>query len=150
MNIRKLALQDIEAVSEVETCAQHDSWSKTMLQDIVTNDLWLCLLAEKDEKIVGDIILQLVDDTAEIHAITVTLTHRKQGIASALLKVCTDYLPANIKRILLEVRQGNQNAIALYNKMGFVPLGKRKNFYTNPKEDALIMEWSQPYANTRN
>ena len=70
--------------------------------------------------------------------------YRRQGIAEGLIAVLVDKLRENeVYCLLLEVRASNDPAKALYEKLGFVEVGRRKNYYRNPREDALILrkEW---------
>ena len=92
----------------------------------------------------GYIGSQTCGDESDVMNVAVHPEFRRRGIAEALVTALVDQLKAIESRCLtLEVRASNVPAIALYSKLGFVEVGRRKNYYRNPKEDALIMrkEW---------
>ena len=81
-------------------------------------------------------------DEYEITNVATHPDYRRLGIGSALIGALVEKAERNgILRITLDVRESNAPAIALYEKFGFAPCGKRKSFYSNPREDALVMEW---------
>ena len=84
--------------------------------------------------------ISIVLDEGYITNIAVTKTERKKGVGTALIERVFAHAKDNsLYFVSLEVRESNQNAISLYETLGFKPEGKRKNFYDNPKEDALIL-----------
>ena len=94
--------------------------------------------------VLGYVGSQTVLDETDMMNIAVHPDYRRRGIAAALIEALVFSLKARGSRSLkLEVRTSNHPAIALYEGMGFVRLGLRKNYYRNPKEDALILgkEW---------
>lgn len=92
-------------------------------------------------KVIGFAGIMLVADEAELLNIAVTGTFRGRGIGQKLLtKMLSEASRRGVQRMLLEVRKSNEPAINLYHKNGFVELGERKNYYSNPEEDAVIME----------
>ena len=87
---------------------------------------------------------QTVMDETDMMNIAVDVRYRRQGVAQALVEALAEQLKkAGSRCLTLEVRISNQPAIALYEKLGFAQVGKRPNYYRNPKEDALILrkEW---------
>lgn len=98
---------------------------------------FVCL---SDNKVLGYVGISAILDEGYITNIAVFPEYRKLGVATALLNRLTDFAKEkSLAFISLEVRESNQNAISLYEKLGFKFEGKRKNFYANPPEDALIM-----------
>ena len=92
------------------------------------------------DKVVGYIGSQTVLDESDMMNVAVHPDYRRRGIAEALVLALADELATHSSRSLaLEVRESNAPAIALYEKLGFVQIGLRKNYYRNPKEDALIL-----------
>ena len=80
-------------------------------------------------------------DTADLCNMAVTVKHRRKGIAEQLLQEALLLAEQKkVERILLEVRESNEAALALYQKNGFQKIGVRKGYYSNPKEDAVLME----------
>ena len=108
------------------------------------NPLSLWLVAEQNGAVLGYVGSQMVPPEADMMNIAVHPDCRRQGIAAALIEELVSRLKERRSHILrLEVRESNTPAIALYNSMGFTQLGIRKNYYRNPKENALILgkEW---------
>lgn len=92
------------------------------------------------EKVVGYAGLQVVLDEGYITNVAVRPECRRQGIAGKLLQVFLDFAQGNhLAFLTLEVRASNYDAIALYGSRGFRSVGRRKNYYEHPKEDAIIM-----------
>lgn len=88
-----------------------------------------------DQKLVGFLALQDLAGELEITNISVKKAYQGQGFASQLLR----HLDKRSENIFLEVRASNQAALALYKKHAFRQVGKRKNYYHNPVEDALLL-----------
>ena len=112
-----------------------------MLADELYNDCAAYLVAEDETgAVLGYAGLQVVLDEGCITKIAVLPAFRRQKIAARLLQVFFDFAKAHeLRFITLEVRASNDAAIALYQKFGFAEVGRRKNYYEKPKEDALIM-----------
>jgi len=101
----------------------------------------LAFVAELDSSISGFIVARQVADEAEILNIAVKPQARCAGHGSALLLAVLQALKHQpVARIFLEVRESNALAIAFYRKHGFVPIARRKSYYSDPQEDALLME----------
>ena len=84
--------------------------------------------------------MEYVLDEGGITNVAVFPVHRRQGIADALLnELLRRAKGLGLATVTLEVRETNAPAIALYQKTGFVPVGRRKNYYTSPTEDAILM-----------
>jgi len=93
-----------------------------------------------DGAIVGFVILRRMVDEGELLQIAVDKAARRRGVADMLLSAALGYAEQNnLKSVYLEVRKSNAAAIALYEKHGFKPLRHRKNYYSNPTEDATVM-----------
>ena len=98
------------------------------------------LVAEQDGRTAGYVGCQTVLDEGYITNVAVSPDFRRQGIARALIAELTAKAGENkLAFVTLEVRESNAPAIALYTGAGFVPVGKRKNFYSNPTENAVLM-----------
>lgn len=97
-------------------------------------------MAEQDGRTAGYVGCQTVLDEGYITNVAVSPDFRRQGIARALIAELTAKAGENkLAFVTLEVRESNAPAIALYTGAGFVPVGKRKNFYSNPAENAVLM-----------
>lgn len=126
-------------IAELEKECFSLPWSKKTITEAMENGTTF-FTAQKGEKTVGYIGVSIILDEGYITNIAVTKKERKKGIGTALLeRVFAEARDNNLSFISLEVRESNKKAISLYEKFGFKKEGKRKNFYDNPKEDALIL-----------
>ena len=131
-------------IAELEKVCFSAPWSEKSIASELSNPLALWLVAEDDGRVAGYIGSQSVLGEADVMNVAVHPDCRRQGIARALVEALTDALgSADVTKLTLEVRAGNAPAIALYEKLGFAQIGLRRNYYRNPKEDALILqkEW---------
>ena len=134
----------VAAVAELEKTCFSDPWSENSVASELENPLSLWLIAEEDGAVCGYVGSQTVLDETDMMNIAVHPDCRRKGIAAALITELVSRLKARGSRVLrLEVRESNFSAIALYEALGFTQLGLRKNYYRNPKENALILgkEW---------
>ena len=131
----------VAAVAELERQNFSEPWPEIAVRSELTNKLALWLVALDGEEVVGYVGSQTVLQEADMMNIVVADTHRRRGIARALVEELIRQLDAY--QLSLEVRSSNAPAIALYEALGFVQVGLRKNYYRKPKEDALILrkEW---------
>ena len=130
----------VPQVAELEKLCFNDPWSVNSIAYELTNPLSLWLVAEEAGIVVGYVGSQSVMDEADMMNIAVAPEYRKRGIAEALIKALVEHLQQrDILFLLLEVRASNAPAIALYNKLCFEQVGRRPKYYTNPREDALIL-----------
>lgn len=140
MIIRQMERKDVAAIAELEKLCFSDPWSENSIASELVNRLSYWLVAEKDGKVVGYVGSQSVLDAADMMNLAVSPEYRKQGVGAALVNALTDHLQQNqVIALLLEVRVSNAPAISLYEKLGFVQVGRRPKYYHNPKEDALIL-----------
>ena len=131
----------LDEVAELERICFSTPWSRNMLAEELDNALSAFLVALDDaDRVVGYAGLQVVLDESYITNVAVRPECRKQGIAGKLLQVFLDFAQGNrLSFLTLEVRASNYDAIALYGSRGFRSVGRRKNYYEHPKEDAIIM-----------
>lgn len=131
----------LDEVAELERICFSTPWSRNMLAEELDNMLSAFLVALDDrDRVVGYAGVQVILDEGYITNIAVRPECRRQGIAAKLLKVFMDFAKANqLSFLTLEVRASNYDAIALYGSRGFRSMGRRKNYYEHPREDALIM-----------
>lgn len=116
-------------------------WSEGMLEEELYNPQASFIVAQRaDGEVLGYAGLYVVLDEGYIANVAVRPDCRQQGIASALLNVFLRFSAAKrLAFLTLEVRASNDPAIQLYMKHGFAQAGRRKNYYTNPDEDAILM-----------
>ena len=131
----------VDEVAELERICFSTPWSRNMLLEELDNALSAFLVALDDSgRVAGYAGLQVVLDEGYITNVAVRPDCRKQGIAGKLLQVFLDFAQGNrLAFLTLEVRASNYGAIALYGSRGFRSVGRRKNYYEHPKEDAIIM-----------
>ncbi|MCL2054799.1 MAG: ribosomal protein S18-alanine N-acetyltransferase [Oscillospiraceae bacterium] len=138
-NIENITALDIPVLAEIE---REESmlcgWSENSLLSELKKENAIMLKATDGGVICGFITAEKVLDEVNINNVAVNAQFRRNGVATALLKELEAQTP-DVKFYLLEVRESNAPAISLYTSLGFEIAGKRKNFYYNPPEDALIM-----------
>ena len=130
----------VAQVAELEKICFADPWSERSVASELTNPLSCWLVAEVDGRVAGYIGSQTVLDESDMMNVAVHPDFRRKGIAESLVNALAEALKQRESRCLtLEVRASNEPAKALYEKLGFVQVGLRKNYYRNPREDALIL-----------
>ena len=144
IEIRTMELQDVPQIAELEKVCFSDPWSEKSIISELDNPLSCWLVAVSGEQVVGYVGSQTVLDGSDMMNIAVSPDFRRKGIAESLIEALISFLRERGSRcLILEVRASNVPAIALYGKLGFLEIGRRRNYYRNPKEDALILrkEW---------
>ena len=97
-------------------------------------------MAVEGDMLLGYGVLSTVLDEGSLDNIATAPEHRQKGVADAILQeIIRRCREQNLAFLLLEVRAGNEPAIALYKKHGFLEVGRRKNYYEKPREDAILM-----------
>lgn len=130
----------IEQIAALERECFSTPWSEAMLTEVLFDSQASFIVAEsEDGGVLGYAGLQVVLDEGYIDNIAVEPNARRHGVADELLDVFCRFGEANLAFLTLEVRASNEPAIALYRKHGFEEAGRRKNYYTKPTEDAVIM-----------
>ena len=134
----------VAQVAALEKLCFNDPWSENSIRSELSNPLSLWLVAQDGDTVAGYVGSQSVLGEADMMNIAVSPEYRRQGIAQRLVEALTEALCSEqVYCLTLEVRASNTPAKALYEKMGFAEIGRRPNYYRNPKEDALILrrEW---------
>lgn len=140
MNIVNMTADHVEAVAELERLCFRDPWSENSIASELNNQLALWLVAEENGRVAGYIGSQTVPDESDVMNVAVHPDFRRRGIAQALVMALCDALKKQGSvSLTLEVRASNEPAKALYEKLGFEQVGRRPNYYRNPKEDAYIL-----------
>ena len=139
--VRQMEFADIEQVVEIEEEAFSLPWSAKSFEDSLELTYSSFYVALIDNKIAGYIGTYLICDDIDITNIAVKKIFRRQGIANKLIEAVLEYASEKYaKYINLEVRISNIPARSLYKKYGFEEIGVRKNFYSKPVEDGIIMQ----------
>ena len=127
-------------IQQIEQRSFSVPWTEAMLRIQLDRNSHVFLTAEAEGRIVGYVGLMYVLDEGYISNVAVDADHRRQGIADALIEELIRRSRALLLSFLtLEVRAGNEAAIALYRKHGFRPVGRRRGYYEQPREDAVLM-----------
>ena len=136
--IRPMTAADVPSVAALEKLCFSDPWSVSSIASELDNPLSLWLVWEEDGAAVAYLGVQRVPPQADVMNVAVSPALRRRGIARALFAELERRLP-EIDELFLEVRASNSGAIALYRTLGFEQVGRRPNYYLDPREDALIL-----------
>ena len=149
MEIVRMTADHVPQGAALEAICFRDPWSERSVASELDNPLSLWLVALDGERVAGYIGSQTVLGESDMMNVAVHPDYRKQGIATGLI---TELIGALKKReshcLTLEVRASNEPAKNLYQMLDFEEIGIRKNYYRNPREDALILrkEWQNEYS----
>lgn len=136
--IRPMTAADVPSVAALEKLCFSDPWSVSSIASELDNPLSLWLVWEEDGAAAAYLGVQRVPPQADVMNVAVSPALRRRGIARALFAELERRLP-EIDELFLEVRASNSGAIALYRTLGFEQVGRRPNYYFDPREDALIL-----------
>lgn len=146
MILTNMESRHVPQVAELEKKCFCDPWSEGSVASELENPLSRWLVALEGEQVLGYVGSQTVLDESDMMNLAVDPAFRRRGIARALVCALIEQLRKMGSRCLtLEVRASNESAQTLYACLGFVQVGRRKNYYHHPKEDALILrkEWEK-------
>jgi ribosomal-protein-alanine N-acetyltransferase len=142
--IRRLTLRDLAGIEEIERRSYPTPWSRSMFAGELTKSSSISLGAFEEERLAGYLIVSRYVDAWHVMNIAVHPLNRGRGIGSALLGRLFEATAGDARRgYTLEVRISNKGAIRLYERFGFKRRGVRRGYYTDNREDALIM-WRDP------
>jgi ribosomal-protein-alanine N-acetyltransferase len=147
IEIRRLTLADLAAIERIERRAYPTPWSRSMFAGELAKPSSICLGAvdvDAGEALVAYLIISRYADAWHVMNVAVHDDYRGQGVATQLLNRLFELTAGDDRRgYTLEVRVSNAAAIRLYERLGFVARGVRRGYYTDNREDALIM-WKDP------
>ncbi len=143
--LRPLEPADLDAIEQIERASYPTPWSRSMFASELAKQTSLSIAAvTPEQQLVGYLVLSRYVDAWHVMNIAVEASHQRLGIASAMLKHLFELTRADPQRgYTLEVRVSNRAAIGLYESFGFTSRGVRRGYYTDNREDALIM-WKNP------
>ena len=139
LDIRRLAYADLPQVIAVERRAFPTPWSLAMFVLELSKPGGICLAATLDDRIVGYLICSRYDTIWHLMNVAVDTRLRRQGIAAALIERLFELADGPSEQYTLEVRTSNDPAIKLYERFGFRSAGRRRGYYHDNREDAVIM-----------
>ena len=141
MRLRRLEIGDLDAIERIERASYPTPWSRSMFASELSKPSSLSLGAVDEEgRLVGYLVLSRYVDAWHVMNVAVAPSQRRTGVASAMLEHLLDVTRDEDQRgYTLEVRVSNLGAIKLYERFGFMARGVRRGYYTDNREDALIM-----------
>lgn len=140
MRIEKMNEKHLDGVCKIEQQCFVHPWSKESLMSELGSENSLFLVMTDNDRTVGYIGMNFVLDEGYIYNVAVDEAFRRRGVASALIGELVTYgKKHNFSFLTLEVREGNEDARLLYSKLGFIKVGERKNYYSEPTENAVLM-----------
>lgn len=138
--IRPMEATDINRIVEIEKQSFVAPWSKIMFEETIISPISQGFVIEHNGRITGYMVFYTVDVEAHIMNVAVDPSERKHGYAQQMLDhAIKSFRETNISECYLEVREHNKAAQGLYGRFGFEVVGRRKNYYPETGEDALIM-----------
>jgi ribosomal-protein-alanine N-acetyltransferase len=145
---RSLRMRDLGTIETIERRAYPTPWSRSMFASELAKASSICLGAfdEESGRLLGYLIIARYVDAWHVMNIAVDPDHQRRGIATLLMEELFELTSTDGRRgYTLEVRVSNSGAIRLYERLGFKGRGVRRGYYTDNREDALIM-WKDPIA----
>jgi ribosomal-protein-alanine N-acetyltransferase len=146
VELRRLELRDLSAIERIERASYPTPWSRSMFASELAKPSSICLGAFDlaSDELAGYLVISRYVDAWHVMNVAVAPALRRRGIATSLLERLFEVTAGRGRRgYTLEVRVSNADAIALYERLGFKPRGVRRGYYTDNREDALIM-WKDP------
>ena len=144
VQIRRLTLAELSEIEVIEQRAYQTPWSRSMFASELAKGTSICLGAYEGDRLVGYIVNSRYVDAWHVMNVAVDPDFQRRGIASRLIERLFELTVEDDGRgYTLEVRVSNKEAIKLYEKLGFERHGIRRGYYTDNREDALIM-WRDP------
>jgi [ribosomal protein S18]-alanine N-acetyltransferase len=136
--IRRLTYGDLPSVIAIERRSFPTPWSLAMFVLELSKPSGICLAAEDENGLIGYLVCARYDEVWHLMNVAVATEHRRRGIASAMIDRLLEEAGSD-SRFTLEVRVSNLPAIAMYERIGFRSAGRRRSYYHDNGEDALIM-----------
>ena len=147
--LRNVRPSDIDALVAIESASFGDPWNRNAFIDLLDDPRACFLLADRGGVVRGYVVAWFVLDEGEIGNLAVSEAARRQGVGAQLLDGAIKAArAASIVSLYLEVRDSNLPARNLYASRGFVEIGRRRDYYRRPREDALVLRLEVPGAHS--
>ncbi len=138
--IRSMSDDDLDEVGRIERASYTMPWADETFRGLLRRADAEALVAERAGEVVAYAVFWWVADQAELGNVAVTAVARGQGIGAALVHtVLVRARRRGAREVFLEVRPSNPTAQRLYERLGFVQVGRRRHYYVRPTEDAIVM-----------
>lgn len=135
----EISEKDVPAISQIEEETFSMPWKPKDFLEMISLDYAFYICAKDDDEVIGCCGIRNMCGDGEITNVVIRKDRRGEGIGEQMLSyLLTESRRIGVENYTLEVRASNKAAIRLYEKLGFVCEGVRRNFYDAPKEDALI------------
>ncbi len=139
--MRTMTAGDIDGVLEIEKVSFAAPWTRGMFEETLSSPVATSLIVEEEGRIVGYLIFYLAAREVHVMNIAVRQDRRGLGLASWMMSRTMELARRNsMETCFLEVRESNVPARGLYEKLGFRQVGRRKGYYRETGEDAIVME----------
>lgn len=130
----------IDSVCAIEQSCFVHPWSRNSIEEELNANTTVFFVCTENDEVIGYIGMSVVVDEGYIFNVAVDQNHRCRGVGSALINELVTYgKKNNLCFLTLEVRESNKNARSLYSKFGFIDVGKRQDYYSEPNENAVLM-----------
>lgn len=140
MDFRRAIPDDAPGIAALEEAIFPDAWDYRSVMDLITTEGAMCFTASEGGRVIAYVIGRLIAPEGEIYRVAVDEAYRKRGIAYRLLDYAIKTSRGKgLESVFLEVRSMNTPAINLYRAYGFAEVGRRKGYYRNPTDDAIVM-----------
>ena len=151
IKITRMTVEHLGDVAELEQLCFCEPWSVDALQ-LLLGDMAIGYVVERDGRAVAYAGMMIVPGEGQVTNVAVHPDARRRGYGRMLTEaLCREARERELEQISLEVRESNASAIALYQSIGFYEAGRRRRFYRNPTEDAVVMLWNadEPKENNK-
>jgi ribosomal-protein-alanine N-acetyltransferase len=145
MDFRRSIPADAKGIARLEAAVFPDAWDLRSVEDLISTEGAMCFTATDNGEVVAYVIGRLIAPEGEIYRVAVAESHRRRGVAYRLLDYAVKTSRGKgLESLFLEVRSRNTPAINLYRAYGFNEIARRKGYYKNPDDDAIIMLKANP------
>ena len=145
MDFRRSIPADAKGIAALEAAIFPDPWGYRSVVDLISTEGAMCFTAVDNGEVVAYVIGRLIAPEGEIYRVAVAESHRRRGVAYRLLDYAVKTSRGKgLESLFLEVRSRNTPAINLYRAYGFNEIARRKGYYKNPDDDAIIMLKANP------
>ena len=140
MDFSRSVPDDATGIAALEAASFPDPWDRRAISDLITAEGAMCFTARDGGRVVAYVIGRLIAPEGEIYRVAVDESYRRRGIAYRLLDYAVKTSRGKgLESLFLEVRSMNIAAISLYRSYGFVEIARRRAYYKDPTDDAIVM-----------